>query len=115
LRGKKECIAMLPQQPAFKAFIIDGRSLGILPVCAKCGQPITNFEQANLAVDGSGDPIGPAQDVDGLGLQPLEGRVIAIHWKCDRREHWPWKPLSSVFRADQRSNRDLLLEFQEEK
>jgi hypothetical protein len=99
-------------RPFLRHYVVERLRGVFLPTCDVCGQVITDLDEANLIVDtlASDLQLEPAQVVDGLSLQLMAGRVIAVHKKCDDGRRTPWVPLNSVLRTEQRSPRDFHLE-----
>jgi hypothetical protein len=98
-----------------RPYILDGRELVFLPVCAECGKPITDLDNANLVVanTANGSDENDADDTneisaDGMRLQRINGRVLAFHTQCDPGNHRPWVRASQVLRANQTGPRSIL-------
>ena len=79
--------------------------LVVLPVCSVCGEIISDFDEANLIAstreedDLTPKRIGTTNIGDPLLL--ISDEVFAVHGHCD--PGWkPWKPLTTVFKSDQR-------------
>ena len=75
-----------------------------LPVCAICGEAITDLESANVATVGfessvPPESLGPIGDSEGFRL-PGVARVF--HFECDQRGLVPWIRASAIFSRDQR-------------
>jgi hypothetical protein len=85
--------------------------LVFVPVCAGCGGPILDFDEANLVLeDHEPDEPGAFGEpfmIDGLRVLPVHGTLRAYHWPCDSGEV-PWVRLSTVLREDQRTLRSLV-------
>ncbi len=75
-----------------------------LPVCGVCGEPIRDFEEANVSTVGS-ESDAPLESLGTLGdgeAFRLPGTAVVVHFNCDRPKWMPWVRSSSVFRRDQR-------------
>jgi hypothetical protein len=77
-----------------------------LPICSACREPIIRFDEANIVTAGSdAKPDAPLQSlgtIDGASLLRLPGFAIALHKSCDRDRMYPWKPLNTILKSDQR-------------
>ena len=91
------------QHILLKAFSLDNEKLVFLPICARCGQPILEFDRANAVVlSESGFALpDPSQRaiVEGHELDPIQGEVVALHYRCDTRHEKPWVPADFVLRT----------------
>jgi hypothetical protein len=92
-----------------KPFIVNRTTLAWLPRCEACGKPILDFSAGNLVLEGSGEPAGPPERIEGYTLQPIDGRPVALHAECDDRRRKPWVRMNAVLRSEQRGERDLVL------
>jgi hypothetical protein len=76
-----------------------------LPVCAVCGEPIRDFEEANVVTMGH-ESVAPLESLGALGEGEafrLSGTAVVVHFGCDRHKWVPWIRATSVFCRDQRS------------
>lgn len=58
-------------------------------LCAKCGLPIWNLEEANFAPRDADDSDFPRKRI-GVGLEVVEDRLEIWHWDCDEDHGVPW-------------------------
>ena len=77
------------------------------PVCGACGEVITKFDEANLVTtysesESQGDPAIPLGTRDGASLFRLPGTATVLHKSCDVGRTYPWKPLNTILKSDQR-------------
>jgi hypothetical protein len=75
-----------------------------LPTCAVCGEPIRDFEEANVVTIGhdSGATLESLGALGGGEAFRLSGTAVVVHFGCDRHKWVPWVRSSSVFCKDQR-------------
>lgn len=78
------------------------------PICGACGEVITRFDEANLVTvysdpesqDADALPLGAR--MDGASLFRLPGTATVLHKSCDVGRTYPWKPLDTILKSDQR-------------
>lgn len=77
-----------------------------LPLCNGCGEPITRFAEANIVTlsdpESENAPLQSLGTIDGASLDRLPGKAIALHKACDRDGNYPWAPLDTILKSDQR-------------
>jgi len=105
---------MLPTAPSagsqfLHGYIHNDSEMLLLPSCYVCGEPITDFEHANIVGPKLNEHsfTAPVRNVNGLRLQRVEGEILAVHLECDNERRTPWRRMSRVLQEDQRPDTGL--------